>query len=176
MVYLGIYNRTNVNMVDSVDYWVYLDSILVKQSKVRLAAGDSLKLIVEAQGLNVHLTANQVPFHPTEVFVSTTIENCQDTTIFFPRPTINRFAKQQTPNSKRHCLPIFGAYDPNDKQVFPIGFTNQNIIPPNTKLEYLVRFQNTGNDTAFTVFVIDTLDSNLNPESFEMGTASWLKS
>ena len=172
LVYLGIYNRTNVNMVDSVDYWVYLDSILVKQSKVRLAAGDSLKLIVEAQGLNVHLTANQVPFHPTEVFVSTTIENCQDTTIFFPRPTINRFAKQQTPNSKRHCLPIFGAFDPNDKQVFPIGFTSQNIIPPNTKLEYLVRFQNTGNDTAFTVFVIDTLDSNLNPESFEMGTAS----
>lgn len=61
---------------------------------------------------------------------------------------------------------------PNDKKEFPIGFTHQNIIAPNTRLEYLVRFQNTGNDTAFTVYVIDALDQNLNVESFEMGAAS----
>jgi hypothetical protein len=35
-----------------------------------------------------------------------------------------------------------------------------------------VRFQNTGNDTAFTVYVIDTLDQNLNVESFQMGAVS----
>jgi uncharacterized repeat protein (TIGR01451 family) len=85
---------------------------------------------------------------------------------------VNRFPKQQTPSSKTHCLPILGSYDPNDKQAFPQGFTSQNIVPPNTRMEYLVRFQNTGTDTAFTVYVIDTLDQNLNVESFEMGAVS----
>jgi hypothetical protein len=47
-VSLGIYNKGNADMPDSVDYWVYLDSIQVKQAKVKLAAGDSLKLWVEA--------------------------------------------------------------------------------------------------------------------------------
>lgn len=171
-VSLSIYNKGNADMTDSVDYWVYLDSIQVKQAKVKLMAGDSLKLSVEALGMSVHLTANQVANHPSEVFVSTTVENCSDTTVFYPRPMVNRFPKQQTANSKIHCLEIRGSYDPNDKQAFPIGFTNQNIIAPNTRLEYLVRFQNTGNDTAFTVYVIDTLDQNLNVESFEMGAAS----
>jgi uncharacterized repeat protein (TIGR01451 family) len=85
---------------------------------------------------------------------------------------VNRFPKQQTASSKVHCLEILGSYDPNDKQAFPRGFTNQNIIPPNTELEYLVRFQNTGTDTAFTVYVIDTLDQNLNVESLELGASS----
>lgn len=171
-VELGIYNKTSTPMPDSVDYWVYLDSIQVKQAKVKLAAGDSLKLWVEAFGMPVYLTANQVANHPSDLFVTTSVEACDDTVIFYPRPAATRFPIAQRPNSKTQCLPIIGAYDPNDKQVFPIGFTNQNIIAPNTQLEYLVRFQNTGNDTAFTVYVIDTLDQNLNVESFEMGAAS----
>lgn len=171
-VSLGIYNKGSADMTDSVDYWVYLDSIQVKQAKVKLAAGDSVKLWVDAQGLSVHFTANQVSSHPSEIFVSTTVEDCSDTTIFQPRPTVNRFPKQQTPGSKTHCLQIRGSYDPNDKQAFPQGFTNQNIIPPNTQLEYLIRFQNSGTDTAFNVFVIDSLDQNLHVESFEMGAVS----
>lgn len=39
-------------------------------------------------------------------------------------------------------------------------------------MEYLVRFQNTGNDTAFTVYVIDSLDNSLNPEAFQIGAVS----
>ncbi len=171
-VSLGIYNKGIADMTDSVDYWVYLDSIQVKQAKVKLAAGDSLKLWVDANGLSVHLTANQVTNHPSEIFVSTTVDNCSDTTIFYPRPMVNRFPKQQTASSKTHCLGIRGSYDPNDKTAVPEGFTNQNIIPPNTQLEYLVRFQNSGTDTAFNVFIIDTLDQNLNVESFEMGAVS----
>ncbi len=171
-VSLGIYNRGIADMADSVDYWVYLDSIQVKQAKVKLAAGDSIKLWVNAQGFSVHLTVNQVANHPFEVFVSTTVDDCSDTTVFYPRPIVNHFPKQQTANSKIHCLEIRASYDPNDKTVVPRGFTNQNIISPNTELEYLVRFQNTGNDTAFTVYVIDTLDQNLNVESLELGASS----
>lgn len=172
IVNLGIYNTGIANMQDSVDYWVYLDSIQVKAAKVKLVAGDSLKLQVQAWGMGVHLTVNQVPFHPNELFVTTTIEACDDTTISIPRPLVNHFPVSSAPNSKIHCLPIRGSYDPNDKQVTPQGFTSQHVVAPGTKLEYLLRFQNSGTDTAFTVQVVDTLDGNLDPGSFEIGAVS----
>jgi uncharacterized repeat protein (TIGR01451 family) len=54
-------------------------------------------------------------------------------------------------------LTVRGSYDPNDKTVSPTGkipfFTNE--------LDYLIRFQNTGTDTAFKVVVMDTLPTNL---------------
>jgi len=63
---------------------------------------------------------------------------------------------------------VQGSYDPNDKAVFPNG----NILVKDTVLKYTIRFQNTGNDTAFTVIVRDTLDANLNPYTFRNFSAS----
>ncbi len=57
------------------------------------------------------------------------------------------------------------AYDPNDKIVFPKGAGSEGYIKANQELEYLIRFQNTGNDTAITVVVIDSLDTNLDWET-----------
>lgn len=55
------------------------------------------------------------------------------------------------------------AYDPNDKTPDPLGEGEFGNIPPSTeKIEYLVRFQNTGTDTAFNVVIRDQLDPNLN--------------
>lgn len=53
------------------------------------------------------------------------------------------------------------AYDPNDKSVTPKGIGNEGYIAQNQELEYLIRFQNTGNDTAITVTVRDQLDADL---------------
>jgi fimbrial isopeptide formation D2 family protein len=53
--------------------------------------------------------------------------------------------------------PITGSYDPNDKTASPEGDT-----PPDSWIEFIVRFQNTGNDTAFTVRILDTLSTHLN--------------
>lgn len=54
------------------------------------------------------------------------------------------------------------AYDPNDKAVSPQGIGTFGFISKNQELEYLIRFQNTGNDTAITVMVRDQLDEDLN--------------
>ncbi|MBI2280953.1 MAG: T9SS type A sorting domain-containing protein [Bacteroidetes bacterium] len=53
------------------------------------------------------------------------------------------------------------SFDPNDKTVLPKGIGSQGFIANNQPLEYLIRFQNTGNDTALTVMVRDQLDDNL---------------
>jgi uncharacterized repeat protein (TIGR01451 family) len=64
-------------------------------------------------------------------------------------------------------------YDPNDKSVYPIGIDENGKIPPTQEnLEFLVRFQNTGTDTAFTVRIEDQLDENLDLTSFQFLGAS----
>ncbi|MEM6264347.1 MAG: T9SS type A sorting domain-containing protein [Bacteroidota bacterium] len=57
---------------------------------------------------------------------------------------------------------VTGSFDPNDKQVFPTGNGPEGNIPPETEtLTYKIRFQNTGNDTAFFVIIRDELDDDL---------------
>lgn len=54
------------------------------------------------------------------------------------------------------------AYDPNDKTALPAGIGNEGYIwPAPHKIDYLIRFQNTGNDTAKTVVIRDQLDEYL---------------
>lgn len=56
---------------------------------------------------------------------------------------------------------VLCSFDPNDKQVDPIGEGTNHIVPMNTELRYLIRFQNTGNDTAFNIMVTDTLNAGI---------------
>jgi uncharacterized delta-60 repeat protein len=67
---------------------------------------------------------------------------------------------------------ITGSYDPNDKQVSPQGLASEGYLLHDTKLTYTVRFQNTGTDTAFNIVVIDTLDADLNIETFQFIASS----
>lgn len=72
---------------------------------------------------------------------------------------------------------LFCAYDPNDKSVFPEGLGNMGYIQNGTEMEYLIRFQNTGNDTAINVIIRDQLDSGLDWNSFYlMGSSHTLTS
>jgi uncharacterized repeat protein (TIGR01451 family) len=62
--------------------------------------------------------------------------------------------------------------DPNDKTVVPSGIGPNHIISANGVMEYKIRFQNTGNDTAFRVVIVDTLSTQLDPYTLETGAAS----
>ena len=63
---------------------------------------------------------------------------------------------------------VVGSCDPNDKRVSPAGTGAKNHIPIKTKeLEYIIRFQNTGTDTAFMVKVLDNISSNLDLSSIK---------
>lgn len=63
---------------------------------------------------------------------------------------------------------VLCAYDPNDKQVFPNGWEEPHYIEPDTTLEYLIRFQNTGNFQAFNITVRDTISEFLDISTFEL--------
>ncbi len=70
------------------------------------------------------------------------------------------------------CQENIGAYDPNDKNIFVNGNRNQTYIEPGDKIEYLIRFQNTGTDTAFTVRIEDPITKKFNISSLKPVAAS----
>ncbi len=64
-----------------------------------------------------------------------------------------------------------GSLDPNDKQV------NKSIISTTNAaqgeyLDYVIRFQNSGTDTAFTIIVSDKISANLQMNTLEMLSSS----
>jgi len=67
-----------------------------------------------------------------------------------------------------------GAYDPNDKTAYTSSGSSDELyfLNEDTYIDYRVRFQNTGSDTAFTVVVTDTISELLDLASFEQGLAS----
>jgi uncharacterized repeat protein (TIGR01451 family) len=69
------------------------------------------------------------------------------------------------------CI-INNSFDPNDKSTNPVGVTAAHFVRNDQPLEYLIRFQNTGNYAARNIFIIDTLNSNLDKNSFRILNAS----
>ncbi len=67
---------------------------------------------------------------------------------------------------------VTASYDPNDKKVNPDGGISTGFVSSGNYLNYSIRFQNTGTDTAFLVIVRDTLSANVDVSSFEMISAS----
>ena len=67
---------------------------------------------------------------------------------------------------------VTGGYDPNDKQENAGGFITPDDLKTAFNFTYTIRFQNTGNDTAFNIIIRDTLDANTDWSSIKMIDAS----
>ena len=77
-------------------------------------------------------------------------------------------------NTKVLTRTVTGSYDPNDKHgtTDVTGSNEQFFLDVDTWIDYVVRFQNTGTDTAFTVVIRDELEADLDIQSLEILTAS----
>ncbi len=53
------------------------------------------------------------------------------------------------------------SYDPNDKRTFPDREGDENPTLKEEVMDYTIRFQNNGNDTAFHVRVVDVIDPSI---------------
>lgn len=69
---------------------------------------------------------------------------------------------------------VQGSYDPNDKQVWTQDQVNADgpINPTDSLLKYLIRFQNTGTDTAFNIRIHDVIDTNLDLSTMQITQSS----
>lgn len=169
-VLLSIKNLGNAPTSPGLEYVVVEDVLMLTDMPFSLASGGTYNLPpISSTGATYRLEAQQEPGFPYGGAPSVTIEGCGGlhpglVTVF---PTEN-----SNPAISNYCRESTASYDPNDKQALPKGLGEEHYIKPNTNIDYMIRFQNTGSDTAFNVVLVDSLSERLNPASIRMGASS----
>ena len=76
----------------------------------------------------------------------------------------------QSPENNTDTLKqvVVGSFDPNDKSEGHAGNLDQSKAQSGEFLDYVIRFQNTGTDTAFNIVIKDTLVEKIDVTSFQM--------
>jgi uncharacterized repeat protein (TIGR01451 family) len=172
-VKLVIRNRGLGNMADSAMFRLFFDAKLALQGKFKLMASDSLVMRVNPHGKTIYFQADQTADHPTEPRASLVMDGCagaQDVVSTGFGNTLPLYSDD--PAADVECLPIIDSFDPNDKKVSPVGLEANHYVASGTRLEYTVRFQNTGTAPAIDVIVADTLDPNLDIRTLQVEGSS----
>ncbi|MCA0236895.1 MAG: hypothetical protein LCH81_10980 [Bacteroidetes bacterium] len=153
-----------------LNYIIIEDDVVLLQDQKQYDGGEILHLDYPANGHTWRIESQQEPGHPFSNLALAFLEGCGG---FQTLGFINRFSVDGwEPSIERECLENTGSFDPNDKQGFPLGYGDEHRIRPGQALEYMIRFQNTGTDTAFTVQIRDTLSQWLDPASVRPGASS----
>lgn len=74
-------------------------------------------------------------------------------------------------NSITLCIPVRNSCDPNEKYETHAKWGTASVAP-GTELDYTIFFQNVGNDDAYNIAVVDTLDADLDLETLNIKSAS----
>jgi uncharacterized repeat protein (TIGR01451 family) len=176
-VYFSITNTGDPGGGDMECYspmWVTVDGVVTYTDSIMIPGGQTVILSYFGNGQSWILNAEQHPLHPGNSHPNAHVEACGDTANWTP-DIVNDFPQDDAdPVVDIYCGVVTGSYDPNDKTGFPIGQSDQFYIQPNQQLQYAIRFQNTGTDTAFTVVIRDTLDTDLNIFTVTPGVSSHL--
>ncbi len=168
-----IENRGDGNMSGPLNYTLLKDGQYAGSESFQLEAGTTRIYSFAADGSTYRMEAAQEPNHPSQTLVASTIEGCT-TNGFFTTGIFSMFAIGDYGESyDEECMPVIGSYDPNDKTGYPLGYGPKHYIEQGTDLQYLIRFQNTGTDTAFNIVVRDTINTDvLDLSSIRLGTSS----
>jgi len=108
--------------------------------------------------------------HPNKKISAITWESCYKGAVVRDQDkgtALNYPPTDIEPEMAQDCQIIRDSYDPNDKSAVPTTF-----LPPGSLVEYTIRFQNTGSDTAYTVVVVDTLDTRFDIASLQITSKS----
>jgi uncharacterized repeat protein (TIGR01451 family) len=168
-VHFALYN-TGVASSQALDFIVIEDDVVLFQGNHTYPPNDTLEFDFPANGLTWRIESEQEPGHPFSTLALAFKEGCGG---YNSLGYINQFPVDPfMPSWDQNCVENTGSFDPNDKQGFPLGFGAEHRIRPGQELEYLIRFQNTGTDTAFTVVLRDTLSPWLDPASVRPGASS----
>ena len=165
-------------MMEAAGYIVIEDNLIMMQGNFELGNGEDTVFKVFAatpapNAATYHLLAAQdlaMPKAFGNAMVTASYEGCNGpvnsgTLLNFPESDGQPFLSID-------CHTVVGSWDPNDKSASPTGWKDEHFIDRTTDLEYHIRFQNTGTDTAFKVVIVDTLSEHLDPTTLRVGASS----
>ncbi len=162
------------DMAGPLEFIVIEDDVMRPATTFQLNAYETLDLNYPADGTSYRLLAEQEPNHPGYDNPSLAMEGCvNDPTLAFSMGFVNMFSNNDMdPYVDIDCQESIGSYDPNDKRASPKGYGEEAYIKANTRLDYKIRFQNTGTDTAFNVLVRDQINPEFDLSTLKLGTSS----
>lgn len=170
-----IQNIGTQDMPDPVQYWIVEDDIMPGLKKdIKLNKASFFDIEYPANGKTYRLITDQVKNHPGLSYPSIALEACGkngsggiSTGYFLMFPE-----DEEDPNIAIDCQASRSSFDPNDKTASPVGYQSEHYIESQRTLEYKIRFQNTGNDTAFKVVIVDTLSEWMDLSTLKILNAS----
>ncbi len=172
---LFILKNVGVNPTSELEYIVIEDHVILREVVFdTLPPGDTIEIREPAIGTMLRMESMQEPGHPGNSAPSVSVEGCS---AFDNGPLSLGYLTQyqeddSNPFISIDCQENVGSWDPNDKRGFPKGYQEGHYIEENTELEYIIRFQNTGTDTAFRVVIRDTISPWLDVRTLQAGAAS----
>lgn len=169
----NIKNKGAAAMSQGLDYVIIEDHIMYMQGNIQLGAGNDTTIVIANPDGACYLGKVVTMDNGVSIVTKPTavVQNC------ISGGNLNLALQFETgPNNAAiatTCAEVIGSFDPNDKQGFPLGWQDQHLLERNQDIEYMIRFQNTGNDTAFLVVVRDTLPvATLDPGTLRPISAS----
>lgn len=166
-----IKNTGTGNMTQGAEYVIIEDEIMYTQSLVQLNAGQEMTTIRTPMpddscfALQVFPNQSSILRRPVAVVANCNANGNLNLLLSLPN-------NENDPVVAVHCDAVIGSYDPNDKVGFPHGLGPEHFLERGQDIEYRIRFQNTGNDTAFFVNIWDTLPATLDPSTVRPIAAS----
>lgn len=182
VVRLSLANVGIGDMQEPVGFVIAEDVIMLTQPgdplyRRQLKAGEeSLVWTTQANGRTYRVISEQTSGYPGTSYPTAAVEGCRsDTSASFSTGFYTMFAEDDLePFRSFDCQE---SYEPDFNPTYlkrghPKGYGVAYYVRPETDLEYLIQFQNTGTDTVFQIIVRDTLSPFLDPATVRPGTAS----
>ena len=172
LVRFTIINAGTGNMPVASTYSILKDANVLTKVPFQLASGDSTVVALSADGSTWRMEVDQAPFHPGHSSPALSVEGCGNVAPF-STGFVTQFANDEAnPWVDIDCTTNSGSHGSNDKLGMPVGYGTEHYVRPATEIEYMIRFQNTGMDTAFRVRVVDSLASWLDVSTIRPGSSS----
>ncbi|MEI6409795.1 MAG: T9SS type A sorting domain-containing protein [Bacteroidota bacterium] len=154
-----------------LNYIITEDLVVLMTQPFNLNPNQEIQINQPFSGNLQRIIAEQAPNYPFDPVSAAAVETCGGSTNGLGQ--INQFPLTDgSPFVDISCSTVVSSFDPNDKTGFPLGYGTDHLLEANTDITYLIRFQNTGTDTAFRVVVRDTLSQWLDVASVQPGPAS----
>ncbi|MFT4536166.1 MAG: putative repeat protein (TIGR01451 family) [Saprospiraceae bacterium] len=170
-----VINITNIGMNDvllPLNFIVIEDDVMLHSNETDPTESEQRSFKYEDQGGVYRVVADQPIGYPYGTFETDFVQPCDDDNAgsyefvsMFPNADV-------APVVDIECHEVIGSYDPNDILAYPAGYRSEHRIDANQDIEYTIRFQNTGTDTAFNITIENLIDPSLDIESLIAGSAS----
>ncbi len=162
------------NPVQPLKYIVIEDVILRNQETHQTASGQAMTVSLPRNGATWRLVAEQAPHHPGRSYPTVAVEGCVAAGTPFTTGVVTQFPEDEND--------LFEAIDVQESvsavtdapllRGYPKGYGDSMYVTSTTQIDYLVRFENTSEDTVTRVVIRDTLSPWLLPETVEKGASS----